>query len=83
MRAKESAPGPNIKDFEEELTLTELNKALKKLKPRKSPGPDKIHNEMLTHLGLPGKKSFFVLLTRNGIKASSKIAGKLQQSSPS
>ena len=32
-KAKESAPGPNIKDFEEELTLTELKKALKKLKP--------------------------------------------------
>ena len=27
-----------------------FNKSLKKLKPRKSPGPDGIHNEMLTHL---------------------------------
>ena len=64
LKAKESAPGPNIKDFEEELTLTELNKALKKLKPRKSPGPDKIHNEMLTHLGLPGKKVILSFINR-------------------
>ena len=56
LKAEESTPGPNIKTFEEELTMTEFNKALKKLKARKSPGPDKIHNEMLRHLGIPGKK---------------------------
>jgi len=33
------------------LTLNELQTALKKLKTKKSPGPDHITNEMLTHLG--------------------------------
>ena len=32
------------------LTLQELDHALKKLKLKKSPGPDGITNEMLTHL---------------------------------
>ena len=56
LKAEESTPSANIQTFEEELTLSEFNKALKKLKVRKSPGPDKIHNEMLKHLGLPGRK---------------------------
>ena len=56
LKTEETTPTANIKDFEEEITMPELNKALKKLKIRKSPGSDKIHNEMLTHLGLPGKK---------------------------
>ena len=30
---------------------------MKKLKARKSPGQDKIHNEMLVHLGLEGKRA--------------------------
>ena len=33
------------------LTLHELEIALRKLKTRKSPGPDGITNEMLKHLG--------------------------------
>ena len=33
------------------ITMTELKKALKKLKKKKSPGPDGVTNEMLTHLG--------------------------------
>ena len=33
------------------ITLQELQKALKRLKPRKSPGPDNITNEMLQNLG--------------------------------
>ena len=33
------------------ITLHELQSALKKLKARKSPGPDGVSNEMLTHLG--------------------------------
>ena len=34
-----------------DITLTELNMAIRKLKKEKSPGPDKITNEMLQHLG--------------------------------
>lgn len=41
--------------FEDPLTSGELDCALKKLNKRKSPGPDKIHNEMLQNLGEKGK----------------------------
>ena len=34
-------------NFIKEFTLAELEKQLRKLKKRKSPGPDKVHNEML------------------------------------
>ena len=34
-----------------DITLAELNMAIRKLKKRHSPGPDKIKNEMLQHLG--------------------------------
>ena len=41
--------------FTDQLTIEELDIALKTLKTKKSPGPDKIHNEMLQHLGPIGK----------------------------
>ena len=41
--------------FQDDLTESELDTAIKKLKKRKSPGPDKVHNEMLTNLGRNGK----------------------------
>ena len=56
LKALEKAPRANINLFDDNFTLSELNKAMKKLKTRKSPGPDKIHNEMLTHLGHNAKK---------------------------
>ena len=48
--------------FEDTFTIQELNFALKKLKQRKSPGPDHIHNEMLMHLGQEGKKALLHLI---------------------
>ena len=51
------------------LTLNELQTALKKLKAKKSPGPDHITNEMLTHLGGHAAKtllSIFNLSWREG-----------------
>ena len=56
LKTREKAPRANIKLFDDNFTISELNKAMKKLKSRKSPGPDKIHNEMLTHLGQDAKK---------------------------
>ena len=55
LKNKEKAAGANSKIFEENFNISELNKALRKLKARKSPGPDNIHNEMLKHLGHTGK----------------------------
>ena len=55
LKRKEKAPGANISLFEDDLTQAELSTAMRKLKSRKSPGPDSIHNEMLTHLGTEAK----------------------------
>lgn len=46
-RTQEREPGPMTNP----LTAQELRSALKKLKTKKSPGPDAITNEMLIHLG--------------------------------
>ena len=48
--------------FEDLFTLQELEQAVKKLKNSKSPGPDKIHNEMLKHLGPWGKDTLLSLI---------------------
>ena len=48
--------------------MTELNKALKKLRSRKSPGPDQIHNEILTHLGNTGKKVILQFINLTWLK---------------
>ena len=62
LKAKERAPQANLNIFEECFTLSELEKAMKKLKLRKSPGPDKIHNEMLTNLGTVGMQVILNLI---------------------
>ena len=40
-----------VTPMQQPLTLGELQRALKKMRPRRSPGPDGIINEMLIHLG--------------------------------
>ena len=40
-----------VEPMKQPIKLAEIQSALKKLKARKSPGPDGISNEMLTHLG--------------------------------
>ena len=69
LKLKEKSPKANIQLFEEDFTLAEMNKSLHKLKKRKSPGPDGIHNEMLQHLGNAGKRTllqFFNLTWKTG-----------------
>ena len=56
LKQNERSPGASISVFDEDFTISELLRAIKKLKTRKSPGPDKIHNEMLMHLSLKGKE---------------------------
>ena len=43
------------------LTMEELESSLKVLKTKKSPGPDEVTNEMLTHLGRTAKKKLLQL----------------------
>ena len=54
-KSKQNAPTCNNQPFEEDFTLQELNTAIKKSKSGKAPGPDKIANEMIRHLGHLGK----------------------------
>ena len=46
------------------ITAGELEKALHALKSRKSPGPDKVHNEMLKRLGPKGKEALLILINK-------------------
>ena len=62
LKAQEKAPSVSRQIFEEDFTMTELNKAMKKLKNCRSPGPDRVHNEMLTHLGPIGKQTILRLV---------------------
>ncbi|KAK7113996.1 hypothetical protein V1264_000134 [Littorina saxatilis] len=42
----------NVQDaMQQDITMAELKNAIKKLKKKKSPGPDNITNEMLQHIG--------------------------------
>ena len=50
--------------FQDFLTKGELEVELKKLKKKKSPGPDKVHNEMLQNLGEKAKSYLLELYNR-------------------
>ena len=79
LKAKENAPKASIKLFEDDFHISELNKALKKLRSRKSPGPDNIHNEMLTHLGHIGKNVILSLINKSWCKGILPKAWKFNQ----
>ena len=51
LKTQEKAPTANISLFEAPFSKNELRNALRKLKLKKAPGPDKIHCEMLLRLG--------------------------------
>ena len=50
-RERKMGQGPVHDAMKEELTMVELQRAIGRLKKKKSPGPDNITNEMLQHLG--------------------------------
>ena len=62
--------------------MSELSKAVKKLKVRKSPGPDQIHNEMLTHLGGTGKRVILNLINLTWTKGELPRAWKIATIKP-
>ena len=61
LRAKVKAPKCSNKKFSEYFILPELKKAMKSCK---SPGPDNLHNEILTHLGNEGKEVLLKLINK-------------------
>ena len=50
-KRKKNAPTCNDRPFEQDFSMQELNRAIKKAAPRKAPGPDRVTNEMVSHLG--------------------------------
>ena len=69
---------PNFEPtFSDPLTITEMNNALKKLKKKKAPGPDKIHNEMLANLGAKSKEILLALYNKTWAQGQVPKAWKL------
>jgi len=61
-----TSPTPDL--MNKTFNIKELNTALKVLQDKKSPGPDKITNEMLKHMG-PKTKTKLLALFNNGWKS--------------
>ena len=59
-----------------------MKKAIRKLKSRKCPGPDGIHNEMLTHLGNAGEKVVLNLINKTQTKGELPKAWKIATIKP-
>ena len=69
LKKKEKAAKASIKLFDTDFTMDEINTEMKKLKVRRSPGPDGITNEMITNLGTTSKSillAFFNKTWREG-----------------
>ena len=68
--------------FQDFLTKGELEGAIKKLKKRKSPGPDKVHNEMLQNLGEKGRAILLKLFNKTWTEGSIPKAWKTATITP-
>ena len=64
LKSKEKAHTASPQVFEESFSLAELNRAMKKLKKRKAPGQDKLHNEMLINLEETGRRAILCLINK-------------------
>jgi len=60
-QAKDCQSKPCMK---EDLKIGELEAAMRKLKPKKAPGPDGVSNDMLKHLGPIAKKTLLEIFNR-------------------
>ena len=47
--------------MEEDLTMAELNDAIRRLKMKKAPGKDGVCNEMIKHLGTTARRKLLEL----------------------
>ena len=73
---KEPVDSPDLMDST--ISMEELNYAIKKLKRRKSPGPDGITNEMI-YAGNPALYKLLEIFNKHGKKAPSHSHGEKQQ----
>ena len=64
LKEKEAAMYAPIETFEKVFTPKELDNAIDNSKTRKSPGPDKIHNEMIKNLGKDGRAALLHLINK-------------------
>ena len=63
-KKKLKVPSCNALPFEQDFTIQELNSAIRKAAPRKSPGPDGITNEMISNLGSIAKEKLLQFMNR-------------------
>ena len=63
-KQKQSALSSNNLPFEKDFSLRELRAAIRKSAPKKAPGPDKIHNEMISHMGPVAKQKLLAFINR-------------------
>ena len=63
-KRKRNSPTSNNLPFEKDFTLRELHAATRKAANKKAPGPDNIHNEMITHMGPVAKQKLLDLINR-------------------
>ena len=61
---KQKSPSCGDQPFDEEFSIQELNNAIKKAKSGKAPGPDKIANEMIAHLGPLAKLNLLLIINK-------------------
>ena len=62
--SRRQSKGPQLEVFAAPFTMTELQTALNKCQAGKAPGPDKVHNEMLKHLGRTGRMKLLSFINR-------------------
>ena len=75
-----TTPVPEI--FSSEFTSAELDKAISLLKLRKSPGPDRIHNEMIKNTSQKGKKALLILYNKTWVSGDVPKAWKTATITP-
>ena len=59
---QENVPSPCLNST---LTISELNSAIRNLKPKKAPGPGGVSNDMLKHMGPIARKTLLEIFNRS------------------